>query len=65
MVDLDLSLNIKESSPVFKFSATVQGMKPRKRRREGASETVGVSLDPRTKQKLKQLAAERLHLPFD
>jgi hypothetical protein len=30
-----------------------------KRRRSGATETVGVSLDPGTKQKLKELAAQK------
>ena len=39
--------------------ATVQGMKIRKRRRAGATETVGVSLDPVTKRTLKKLAALR------
>ena len=34
-------------------------MKPRKRRRIGATETVGVSLDPATKRKLKELAAQK------
>jgi hypothetical protein len=34
-------------------------MKARKSRRAGASETIGVSLDPATKRKLKRLAAER------
>lgn len=34
-------------------------MKPSKRRRAGATETVGVSLDPETKRKLKELAAEQ------
>jgi hypothetical protein len=39
--------------------ATVQGMKIKKRRRAGASETVGVSLDPGTKRTLKKLAAQK------
>jgi hypothetical protein len=34
-------------------------MKPAKRRRVGATETIGVSLDPDTKRKLKRLAAEK------
>jgi hypothetical protein len=34
-------------------------MKPRRGRRAGATETIGVSLDPETKRKLKRLAAER------
>lgn len=34
-------------------------MKTRKRRRTGATETVGVSLDPGTKRKLKELAAQK------
>jgi hypothetical protein len=34
-------------------------MKLGKRRRAGATETVGVSLDPGTKRKLKRLAAEK------
>ena len=34
-------------------------MKSPKRRRAGATETVGVSMDPDTKRKLKELAAER------
>lgn len=36
-------------------------MNIRKRRRSGATETVGVSLDPGTKRKLKKLAAEKHH----
>ena len=39
--------------------ATVQSMKVRKRRRVGATETVGVSLDPGTKSALKKLAARK------
>jgi hypothetical protein len=39
--------------------ATVEGMKARKRRRAGATETVGVSLDAETKRQLKALAEER------
>lgn len=35
------------------------GMKAARTRRAGASETVGVSLDPETKRKLKALADER------
>ena len=38
--------------------ATYEGMKAR-RRRLGATETVGISLDPETKRKLKALAAEK------
>jgi len=34
-------------------------MKTRKRRRAGATETVGVSLDPGTKRTLKKLAAQK------
>lgn len=34
-------------------------MKPRKTRRAGATQTVGISLDPATKRTLKRLAAER------
>lgn len=34
-------------------------MKARRRRRPGASETIGVSVDPETKKKLKQLAELR------
>ena len=34
-------------------------MKLRKRRRAGATETIGVSIDPATKRKLKELAAEK------
>lgn len=34
-------------------------MKASRKRRAGATETVGVSLDPATKRKLKALAAER------
>lgn len=34
-------------------------MNPKKRRRAGATETVGVSLDLETKRKLKTLAAQR------
>ena len=36
-------------------------MKIRKRRRAGATETVGVSLDPGTKRTLKKLAAQKHH----
>lgn len=36
-------------------------MKPAKKRRVGATETVGVSLDAKTKLTLKALAAERHH----
>jgi len=43
----------------MRLYATVQGMKPIRRRRVGATETVGVSLDPATKRKLKQLAAQK------
>jgi hypothetical protein len=32
-----------------------------KKRRSGATETIGVSLDPETKRKLKELAAEKHH----
>src|SRR5215831_5942246 len=39
--------------------ATVQSMNLRKRRRAGATETVGVSLDPGTKRTLKKLAAKK------
>jgi len=39
--------------------ATMPGMKAKRSRRAGASETVGVSLDPETKRKLKALADER------
>jgi hypothetical protein len=39
--------------------ATVQGMKLGKRRRVGATETVGVSLDPGTKPSLKKLAVQK------
>lgn len=39
--------------------ATLEGMKPKKRRRAGATETVGVSLDAETKRTLKALAAVR------
>lgn len=41
------------------YYATSEGMKPKRRRRAGATETVGVSLDPETKRKLKALADER------
>ena len=34
-------------------------MKPKKRRRRGASETIGISVDRATKQTLKKLAEER------
>jgi hypothetical protein len=34
-------------------------MKPKRGRRAGATETIGVSLDPETKRKLKSLADER------
>lgn len=36
-------------------------MKPKRSRRAGATETVGVSLDVETKRKLKSLAEERHH----
>jgi len=34
-------------------------MKPKKKRRRGASETIGISVDRATKKTLKELAAER------
>ncbi|MBI3203395.1 MAG: hypothetical protein IT377_20210 [Polyangiaceae bacterium] len=34
-------------------------MKPKPRRRAGASETIGVSVDPETKRRLKALAQDR------
>lgn len=34
-------------------------MKARKKRRQGASQTIGVSLPPETKRKLKELAKQR------
>ena len=36
-------------------------MKPKKRRRAGATETVGISIDAETKRTLKALAKERHH----
>src|SRR5262245_32851074 len=36
-------------------------MKSRRTRRSGATQTIGISLAPRTKLKLKELAAERHH----
>src|SRR4051812_36432974 len=39
--------------------ATPKGMKPKRTRRTGATETVGVSLDAATKGKLKALALEK------
>ena len=39
--------------------ATLEGMKTRKSRRKGATETIGVSLDSETKRVLKDLAAEK------
>jgi hypothetical protein len=42
-----------------RFSATLQGMKLKKTRRAGATETIGISVDPGTKRKLKDLAARK------
>ena len=41
------------------IDATIEGMKSKRSRRVGATETIGVSLDSETKRKLKELADEK------